>query len=287
MNEPIMRPSSPQKSGGPKNVNKYANNNLTGNQRLRSAASFSPYNNPTSMAVRPSRCGVPSLAAVAGPMGINIVDLATPQRSLLVLNYSSSPSVTGVPSNNGGISVGGITSMAFQPDQSIVQNPNSGASDSNGQRVGVTWREHSQSSSPILLATARGSGILIWDCSGRALSPLLGRLNAADSWTSSAGPNIVQKRRSTAKGGDDAAAEPSDPGIDQIQPPPLVASSPASVSGKTLTAAAATLETIQTPISLERNTSYQSYQSYHSSANTSVTINAGNNTNQEIGRAHV
>ncbi|KAL7456072.1 hypothetical protein ACHAWC_008345 [Mediolabrus comicus] len=267
MNEPILRPSSPQKSGLPKNVNKYANNDLTGNQRLRSAASFSPYNNPTSMAVRLSRCGVPSLAAVAGPMGINIVDLATPQRSLLVLNYSSSPSVTGVPSNNGGISVGGITSMAFQPDQSIVQNPNSGASDSNGQRVGATWREHSQSSSPILLATARGSGILIWDCSGRALSPLLGRLNAADSWTSSAGPTIVQKRRSTAKG-DDAAAELSDPGIDQIQPPPLVASSPASVSGKTtLTAAAAKLETIQTPISLERNTSYQSYQNQGNSIN--------------------
>ncbi|KAL7466238.1 hypothetical protein ACHAXS_006526 [Conticribra weissflogii] len=195
------------------NVNKNA---LTSNQRLRAVSSFSPYNPPTTMAVRLSAgfggihseskegnvgaCSPsPSLAAVAGPMGITVMDVATPHRPRLVLNYSSSvrdgansdEGVRGIEgkdasynnhvrennayynynnnsnNNNGGA---GIATMAFQPCPSVLEIGRKGKS-----------RDVPQCSSSILLATARGSNILIWDCSGRALSPLLGRLNAADA----------------------------------------------------------------------------------------------------------
>eukprot|EP00984_Skeletonema_dohrnii_P027712 scaffold17342_cov112-Skeletonema_dohrnii-CCMP3373.AAC.5 len=257
MNEPTMRSSPPKAS--PKNQQQ--NVNLTGNQRLRAAASFSPYNNPTSMAVRLTGSGGgTSIGAIAGPMGINIVDLAAPQRSLLVLDYSSSAGMSGaIPNNNTNIS-GGISTMAFQPDQSILQCP-SYLSDSNGRSSGNS----SQPSSSVLLATARGSGILIWDCSGRALSPLLGRLNAADSW-SSPGKAYVESRRSSSQYTGKVDDAESDSGVDHIPPPPLAAASPA-ISIKSLASnAAATLDTVQpmstsTPINLERNMSYQSYQS--------------------------
>lgn len=250
MNEPTMRSSPPK--GSPKNQQHDVN--LTGNQRLRAAASFSPYNNPTSMAVRLTGSGGgTSLGAIAGPMGINIVDLAAPQRSLMVLNYSSSAGVRGAKSTNSANISGGISTMAFQPDQSILQSG------------GLT-----QSSSSVLLATARGSGILIWDCSGRALSPLLGRLNAADSQNS--GSQYSRKL-------DDVK---SDSDVDHIPPPPLAAATPSSINSKALTSnAAATLDTVQpmstsTPISLERNVSYQS------SAGASVVTSTGNTTGASL-----
>jgi len=269
MNEPAMRSSPPKTS--PKNHQH--NVNLTGNQRLRAAASFSPNNNPTSMAVRlTGGGGGASLGAIAVPMGINIVDLTAPQRSLLVLNYSSGVSGA-IPNSNGAIS-GGISTMAFQPDQSILQCP-SYLSDSKGRSSSGNLRENSQSSSSVLLATARGSGILVWDCSGRALSPLLGRLNAADSW-SIGGPAFLENRRNSSQYAGKVDDAESDCAIDQIQPPPLGAPSPASMSSKALTSnGAATLDTVQpmltsTPISLERNISYQS------SAAASVATNTGN-----------
>jgi len=80
---------------------------MSSNQRLRAVSSFSPYNAPSTMAVRLSAgdgdihnesnevdagsCRpLPSLAAVAGPMGISVMDTTTPHRPRLVLNYSSS-----------------------------------------------------------------------------------------------------------------------------------------------------------------------------------------------------
>ncbi|KAL7493275.1 hypothetical protein ACHAWT_004835 [Skeletonema menzelii] len=264
MNESMR--SSPPKAG-PKN--QQHNVNLTGNQRLRAAASFSPYNNPTSMAVRLTGSGGgTSLGAIAGPMGINIIDLAAPHRSLMVLDYSSTAVMRGAkPKNNPNIISGGISTMAFQPDPSIRS---SYLSDSNGHTSGNLQ----QPSSSVLLATARGSGILIWDCSGRALSPLLGRLNAADSWSS--GSQYAGKK-------DDAK---SDSGNDHIPPLPLAAASPASISSKVLTSnAAATLDTVQstsTPISLERNVSYQSYQSTAAASVASNTDTTGASLNSGI-----
>jgi hypothetical protein len=117
----------------------------------------------------------PTLAAIAGPMGITVVDILTPQRPWLVLNYASTVHdyEGGCKSTADGSAKGGITTMAFQPGQS---------SESINQTQNRE-EECIQSSSSILLAAARGSGILIWDCSGRSLNPLLGRLNASDAWS--------------------------------------------------------------------------------------------------------
>ena len=151
---------------------------LTSNERLRAAATISPFNTPSCMAVRTGNsidCN-PTLAAIAGPMGITIIDVLIPQRPWLTLNYASTlPEPTGSLKGclNGSIR-GGISTMAFQPASSTSSYQTLGREDEYCKR---------QSSNSILLATARGSGILIWDCSGRALSPLLGRLNASDAWS--------------------------------------------------------------------------------------------------------
>lgn len=170
----VMR-SSPQRKS-PINNNPNSTTNISSNQRLRAATSFSPYNAPSSMAVRLSDGSgvgsIPPLAAVAGPMGITIVDVTAPQRPWLVLNYASTVEGGAGVRPEGGAAEGGITTMAFQP-------ASSSSSEGNVQTEGYTQ----SASSSILLATARGSGILIWDCSGMSLSPLLGRLNAADSWS--------------------------------------------------------------------------------------------------------
>ena len=143
-------------------------------RRLRAATALSPPHGPppTSMALRATRAaagarggvGGASLAAFAGPTGIAVVDVAAPQRPCLRLDYSSSTEE-------------GIAAMAFQPcaddpDPDRARRP---------RPPGATRYGGGSSSSPILLATARHTGILIWDCSGRALSPLIGRLNASDS----------------------------------------------------------------------------------------------------------
>jgi hypothetical protein len=150
----------------------------TSNERLRAAASLSAFNTPSCMTVRTTYGfdNSPTLAAIAGPMGITVVDILTPQRPWLVLNYASAmhqPAGSMRGYSDGGTRCG-ITTMKFQPGPSSHQN--------QGKE-----QEYHQSSNSILLATARGSGILIWDCSGRALSPLLGRLNASDAWNQVAG----------------------------------------------------------------------------------------------------
>ena len=182
--------------------------NMSSNQRLRAVNSFSPYHPPSSMAVRLSggvgSGGGPSLAAIAGPMGITVVDVMTPQRPWLVLNYSSSVD-GGAHGKKGGANdasmfnsdkkstlmggSGGISTMAFQPCPSVSQCisymsdgiRNDTQDNHLSHNFGGSDGHNYSSSSSVLLATARGSGILIWDCSGRALSPLLGRLNASDS----------------------------------------------------------------------------------------------------------
>ncbi len=83
-----------------------------------------------------------SLGAVAGPHGVALFRVSKPHIPLLFLKHESQMS-----NSTGGGSSGG-TSLAFQPE--------------NG---------HS-----LYLASARGTGILVWDVSGNTLSPLAGRL---------------------------------------------------------------------------------------------------------------
>ena len=126
----------------------------------------------------------PTLVAVAGPAGISISELGRTSalasasssrgglRAWMVLDYSSGDPSSSPPSsrrNRGGGGrrghSGGVSCMSFQPSSS----GGGGAS-----------------SSSVLLAAARGSGILLYDCSGRALSPLLGRLDACRRRTGAA-----------------------------------------------------------------------------------------------------
>ena len=218
------------------------NNNLlieTG-QRLRAATSFSPHHPPSSMAVRRVGSGGKSLAAIAGPMGITVVDVDAPQRPWMVLNYSSSS--LGGSSSSSGIS-GGISTMAFQPCPSTVPYNLSDVGGGGGHN-----HNYSQSS-PILLATARGSGILIWDCSGRALSPLLGRLNASDSGIATS--SKARRNSGNKRNVDDAPDGQSTTGSEGSGKPPS-----AGVESN----AAATQDTVvkssvTSPIALERQDS--------------------------------
>ena len=203
-------------SSNPPSINKHVLKMSTGS-RLRAATSFSPYqsnNPPSSMAIR--RTGISAggsdgfntdgtfgkpLAAIAGPLGITIVDVNAPQHPWLVLNYSS-------------------TTMAFQPCLSTLQQSMTDAECVNSVSYGNRF-SNTQSQSPVLLATARGSGILIWDCSGRSLSPLLGRLNASDS---SIGASTGNSKTTNSSVGNANGEEPAaDPGtINQSQPLPSV-----------------------------------------------------------------
>ena len=88
-----------------------------------------------------------SVAAVAGPHGVALFRVSRPHTPLVVLSHASSK-------NN---SAGSISSLSFQP--------------------------HTKDS--LLLAAARGSGVLVWDASGHSLSPLLGRIAMEPSLSSS------------------------------------------------------------------------------------------------------
>ena len=83
------------------------------------------------------------------------MDVLSPHRPRLVLNYATGEK--------------GVECMSFQPSSDEYNN-NTSSNVSHGP----------SGTSPILLATARGGGIMIWDCSGRSLSPLLGRLSVSD-----------------------------------------------------------------------------------------------------------
>ena len=82
--------------------------------------------------------GGTSVAAIAGPQGVALFRVSRPHTPLVVLSHASS-------TNN---SVAAISALSFQP--------------------------HTKDT--LLLAAARGNGILVWDASGHSLSPLLGRL---------------------------------------------------------------------------------------------------------------
>lgn len=80
-----------------------------------------------------------SVAAIAGPQGVALFQVSRPHTPLVVLSHASS--------RNSAAS--SVSALSFQP--------------------------HTKDS--LLLAAARGNGILIWDASGHCLSPLLGRLS--------------------------------------------------------------------------------------------------------------
>lgn len=88
-----------------------------------------------------------SLGAVAGSDGVAIFRISQPQMPLMILSHASTSFTTTEASP-------AITSLAFS----------TGASRSS-----------------LYLASARGSGALIWDVSGHSLSPLQGRLGVEDS----------------------------------------------------------------------------------------------------------
>jgi len=81
-----------------------------------------------------------SLGAIAGRNGVALFRMSRPQTPLLILSHASSTNSE----------LGSIRTLAFEPKL-----------------------QHA-----LLLAAARGSGVLIWDASGHSLSPLLGRLGA-------------------------------------------------------------------------------------------------------------
>lgn len=159
----------------------------------------------------------PTLAAIAGPLGITVVDILTPQRPWLILNYASTVHESSRPRGSADESIrGGISTMAFQPGPST--------SSSQGRED-----EHNPSNDSILLATARGSGILIWDCSGRALSPLIGRLNASDAWSRGISAN---KRNSQSVTSPNTKADIEDTLSARPPLPPTTDSTPAPTERK-------------------------------------------------------
>ena len=87
--------------------------------------------------------------ALSGPHGIAILRSNKPHIPSVVLSHSTHTAGGGA----------GCGPLAFQP-----------LSDDHTEAGGSGGR------STMLLATARGSGVLVWDASGRSLSPLLGRL---------------------------------------------------------------------------------------------------------------
>jgi len=198
-----------------------------------------------------------SLAAIANPMGITILDINTPQRSYLTLNYSTSTISTSTSSyNDKSIGNGGITTMAFQPCFTNQLN----SSTTNGTSSYIQSAYTAQQ--PILLATARGNGILIWDCSGQSLSPLLGRLNALDSWSSKKRKNVADDTTTNNKDQEREGREGQMVDESGHQPSTSLDSSTATSTQDGLKSS------ILSPISIERQPSVLS-----------VSSNANNNNN--------
>lgn len=113
--------------------------------RLRSVARYTTFqpqaiacSTPLQNAKREPRY-VSSVGAVAGPNGIALFRVSRPQTPLVVLNHASSKKGT----------AGTVSSLSFQPQTT---------------------------DSPLLLAAARGCGVLVWDASGHSLTPLVSRL---------------------------------------------------------------------------------------------------------------
>jgi hypothetical protein len=93
--------------------------------------------------------GPSSLGAIAGPRGVALFRTSRPHIPLLVFSHATNSSSA---SNS-------ITSLEFQPSNqkaSLLSSPSPVGS--------------------LVLAAARGSGVLLWDASGHSSNPLLGRL---------------------------------------------------------------------------------------------------------------
>ena len=94
---------------------------------------------------QPQRDGDTSVAAIAGPQGVALFRISRPHTPLVVLSHASSRKSSTV------------SALSFQP--------------------------HTKDS--LLLAAARGNGVLVWDATGHSLSPLLGRLTMGPTVSSS------------------------------------------------------------------------------------------------------
>ena len=244
---------------------------MTSNERLRAAASFSPFNIPSCMTVRTSYGNTtdnnPTLAAIAGPMGITILDITMPHRPWLVLDYASTiPEHANIGSYTDDSNRGGIKTMAFQPAPSI-------ATDTDFTRA--KGGKFNQPSNSILLATARGSGILIWDCSGRAISPLMGRLNVSDAWSRKTSSN--SNRRNHIGMSQSTKDETEDTTHDQSSsrpplPPPVAESTP--VPGSDLKGSGVSISSTSQATSNAVVSSTAILDNLISSNTTGVTLNA-------------
>ena len=240
-------------------------NNIKHNQqrqRLRGATCFSPYHSPSCMTVRQTGSNTDGnintkqntrpLAAIANPMGITIIDINKPQRSYLTLNYSTSTISTSTsPYNDKSIGTGGITTMAFQPCFSSTKHHLNDTTNGTSSYI-----QSSSTQQPILLATARGNGILIWDCSGNSLSPLLGRLNALDSWSSKKRKNVAVDDTTTKEGNTREGSIRESQIIDESGHQPST-----SLDSSTATTQDGLKSSILSPISIERQPSVLSVSS--------------------------
>ena len=166
------------------NKKRGAINDFSVDSRLRVAACFRNFE-PRALACSvwtqsssghfSNRCTAKSVCALSGPKGIICFPSHSPQTPYLIIHHIS-PSTRNF-------------SLAFQPTSySTTTIDNSGM-------------QHDQS--PFLLAAAAGSGVLIYDVSGHALSPLITRLNiTADySFQSSANANhpaVISSNRNRA-----------------------------------------------------------------------------------------
>jgi len=111
---------------------------------------------------------VGSICAVAGPEGIACFHSTTPHKPYTILRHMAPLSRN-------------ITALAFQPmELKALESP-----------ISVTFSRKnaplkSNNTGPLLLASAAGNGIMIWDASGHAMSPLLKRLTSCVSSSTTA-----------------------------------------------------------------------------------------------------
>ena len=174
----LLDPPPPHHAAADINNNNNDNNNHpaapSASSRLRSIARYETFH-PQALACSPplllnnqqaddgddgggssssSSCGGSSLGAVAGTDGVALFRIAQPHRPLLMLSHDA----------------GGGGGVVAQPQQS------SSSSSSLSSSVTSLRFQPAVSTQSLWLASARGSGVLVWDVSGHSLSPLQGRL---------------------------------------------------------------------------------------------------------------
>jgi hypothetical protein len=163
---------------------------------------------PSSGSIIPNRAGnagggdpqnrvMGSICAVAGPEGIACFHSTTPNDPYTILRHVS-------PATRH------ISALAFQPmclkdiastttPPPHLINPNvhkTSSRKSNANSRTFTNIAAGLPSGPLLLASAAGNGVMIWDASGHALSPLLARLTCSATPPSSSSPSQQHQRQS-------------------------------------------------------------------------------------------